>query len=532
MTDTSVAPIRGRELERVARAGGASIVGAGVSAVAGVAVTVLITNGFDQSTAGTIFAATALFLVATAVVQLGAEVGMVKSLPTLVVTGRFSHVRTVLAIALLTVLLVSVAVGTAGFILSDEIAALIAPEANPVVLSQQVKVLAVFLPVAALYNVLVAASRGLRTMAPTVVVESLGRSVAQLVCVGTVVLLGVGAVATVLAWSFPFALALVAAAVWMGRLLRSRRLSTSVATAVATQAGGMHGQASLRGSVAEFWRFTGPRALATVSQMVLKRVDIVLVAALRTPAEAALYAAATRFVVLGQLGVQALQQALSPHLSAHFANDEHVAARETYRAATAWSMLLAWPIYLSCAVLAPELLAVFGDGYATVAPIVVMLCLAMLVATACGAVDTVLLMSGHTWLSLVNNVGALVLNLLLNLLLIPAYGAMGAGVAWATAIIVRNLLPLVQIARKYRISPLSRQTGYVAVFSVLFIGILPAAVRWASAPTGWLLVALVVGYVGFAVVVWRLRVELQLRAFRSMLRRRRRKVGTDARVRR
>lgn len=531
MTDTSVAPIRGRELERVARAGGASIVGAGVSAVAGVAVTVLITNGFDQSTAGTIFAATALFLVATAVVQLGAEVGMVKSLPTLVVTGRFSHVRTVLAIALLTVLLVSVAVGTAGFILSDEIAALIAPEANPVVLSQQVKVLAVFLPVAALYNVLVAASRGLRTMAPTVVVESLGRSVAQLVCVGTVVLLGVGAVATVLAWSFPFALALVAAAVWMGRLLRSRRLSTDVVTAVATHAG-VHEQISLRGSVAEFWHFTGPRALATVSQMVLKRVDIVLVAALRTPAEAALYAAATRFVVLGQLGVQALQQALSPHLSAHFANDEHVAARETYRAATAWSMLLAWPIYLSCAVLAPELLAVFGDGYATVAPIVVMLCLAMLVATACGAVDTVLLMSGHTWLSLVNNVGALVLNLLLNLLLIPAYGAMGAGVAWATAIIVRNLLPLVQIARKYRISPLSRQTGYVAVFSVLFIGILPAAVRWASAPTGWLLVALVVGYVGFAVVVWRLRVELQLRAFRSMLRRRRRKVGTDARVRR
>lgn len=503
------------------------MVGAGVSALAGLAVTVLITNGFDKATAGTIFAATALFFVATAVVQLGTEVGMVKSLPTLIVTGRAVYVRSVVAVALCVVLAVSVVAAAAAFVLADEVARLIAPDSEAALLTSQVKVLAVFLPLAAVYLVVLAASRGLRTMAPTVVLDFLFRPVAQLMFVGAVVLLGLGAVATILAWCLPFALALVMAMAWLGRLLHGRGPSVMGATAAESS---VPEQSTAKGAVIEFWRFTAPRALATISQVVLKRADIVLVAALRTPAEAALYAAATRFVVVGQLGVQALQQALSPHISAMFAGDDHVAARDTYRAVTAWSMLLAWPVYLSAAVLAPELLAIFGDGYASVAPVVVMLCMAMLFATACGAVDTILLMSGHTWLSLANNVGALVLNLVLNLLLIPAYGAMGAGIAWTAAIVLRNLLPLIQTWWLYRSSPLGPQTASVALSSLALLGLLPAAVRWATESPPWVATALVVGLAAFAVVVWRSRQRLQLGAFRSMLSARRRGRGGVKRV--
>ncbi len=65
----------------------------------------------------------------------------------------------------------------------------------------------------------------------------------------------------------------------------------------------------------EFWAYTAPRAIARVTQTALKRSDIVLVAALASPADAALYTAATRFIVLGQLFVQSVQQALSPQIS-------------------------------------------------------------------------------------------------------------------------------------------------------------------------------------------------------------------------
>jgi O-antigen/teichoic acid export membrane protein len=259
--------------------------------------------------------------------------------------------------------------------------------------------------------------------------------------------------------------------------------------------------------------------------MALKRADIVLVAALRSPKEAALYAAATRFVVLGQLGVQALQQALSPQLAALFAQRDHANARDVYRATTAWAMLLAWPTYIACAVLAPNLLRVFGANYDTVAPVVVMLSIAMLAATASGAVDTVLLMSGHSWMSLGNNLFALALNLGLNVVLIPKYGAVGAGIAWTVAIVLRNLLPMIQIAWKYHISPIGRETVLVAVTSLLTVGLLPLVLRLVSAPTGWVLVALTLGTAAFVLVVWRMREDLQLGAFVRIIRAPRRRAG-------
>ncbi len=498
------------QVSQMARSGGLSIAGAGVSAVAGIALAALITNGLSQTEAGTVFATTAVFLIATSFVQLGTEVGVVRWLPGLLVRSEPHHVRHVLRTALVPVLTAAALVATAGWVLARPLAGVIASDASSDLVTTEIRVLAVALPLTAVYNVLLAATRGLRTMVPTVAVESLGRSVAQLVGVAAVQLLSLGAVAVVVAYSVPYALALVAVVVWLGVLMRRSPSAPSPVPGAAAAA------------VAGFWRFTGPRAIGTTSQMLLKRSDIVLVAALRSPREAALYAAASRFVAIGQLGVQALQQALSPQLAALFAGDDHDVARDVYRATTAWSMLLAWPSYLVCAVLAPELLRLFGSGYGEVAGVAIVLSLAMLVSTGCGAVDAVLLMSGHAWLSLSNSLLALAVNVGANLLLIPKLGVMGAGLAWALAILVRNLLPLYQVSRMYGISPVGRETATVAAAALTCFGAVPFAVRLLTSTALPVVVALGLGAVAYLALVWRFRAPLRLGAFRGALRRRRR----------
>jgi O-antigen/teichoic acid export membrane protein len=503
----------------MARAGGVSLAGAVVSAITGVALTAVITNGLDRQTAGTIFATTSLFLIVTAVVQLGTDIGLVRWLPALMIRGERDQLRPVLRTALLPVLGASFLAAALGFVFASPIADAVASHADHTQRVAQIKVLAVFLPVAAVYNVLLAGTRGMRTMVPTVVTEAFGRSIVQLVAVGAVLFAGFGVVAVVVAWSVPYALGLVVVVVWFGSLLKSR--GERPPTAVPTD---LLDGAEPGGYAAAFWRYTTPRAIGTASQMALKRSDIILVAALRSPAEAALYAVATRVVVLGQLGVQALQQALSPQLAALFAQGDHRSAREVYRATTAWAMLLAWPTYIACAVLAPDLLRVFGKSYDSVAPVVVMLSIAMLAATASGAVDAVLLMSGHSWMSLGNNLFALALNIGLNVLLIPKYGAVGAGISWTVAIVLRNLLPMVQIAWKYHISPIGRETATVAVASLLTVGAVPLALRLLSAPTAWVVAALAVGMVAFLLVVWQLREDLKLDAFVRIVKQPRRRV--------
>jgi len=51
------------QLEKLARRGTASVVGAGCSAVFGTLLIVIVTNGFSPSVAGTLFAATSAFLI-------------------------------------------------------------------------------------------------------------------------------------------------------------------------------------------------------------------------------------------------------------------------------------------------------------------------------------------------------------------------------------------------------------------------------------------------------------------------------------
>ncbi len=73
--------------------------------------------------------------------------------------------------------------------------------------------------------------------------------------------------------------------------------------------------------------------------------------------------------------------------------------------------------------------------------------MAMLVATATGARDVMLLMAGRSGLSLVNQSTALGVNLVLNVLLIPPFGIAGAAMARACALLIRTLLALVQVRR-------------------------------------------------------------------------------------
>lgn len=495
------------QLEKLARRGTASVVGAGFSAVFGVLLVAIVTNGFSPTLAGTLFAATSAFLILEAVALLGTDTGLVRCLPAQLASGRAADVPRTLVISAVPVLGLSLALTAALYAGASAMAPyLVGPDAAAT-MTVMLRALALVLPVATLHAVVLAATRGVGSMRPTVVVENVGRFGLQALAVLAVHLAGGGAQALVLAWALPYVLSLTVAIGWL-RILVARKVTPSDTR-------------TPWGTVArEFWAYTAPRAIARIIQAGLKRSDIVLMAALASPADAALYTAATRFVVLGQLFIQAVQQALSPHLSSLFTRGHNSAANSVFQAATLWSMIAAWPLYLATAGFAPTLLGVFGDGYDTASDVVVILSLTMLLATACGPVDAVLLMAGRSWLSLRNNLVALVANIGLSVALIPVAGLRGAAIAHAVAIVVRNLLPLVQVRRQLAMWPGTRTTAQVALGAVVCFGVVDIVAVAAGFPLAVEVVLLGVGTLLYLYGVWSWRATLGLGAFRSALRRR------------
>jgi O-antigen/teichoic acid export membrane protein len=249
-------------------------------------------------------------------------------------------------------------------------------------------------------------------------------------------------------------------------------------------------------------------------------MDIILVAALRSPTEAAIYTAATRFVALGQFGTQAIQQVLQPKFTALLANDDD-SLKDVYRISAAWSMAVAWPMYVGVASAPLVYLGLFGQEYADEGLVVVLLmAAAQLFAVATGPCDTLLLMSGRSTLSLANSLAALALDLTLCLLLIPEMGIAGAALAWAIAVSTRCTLALVQVRITMGIHSFGPASFIAALANVVSFAVPIVLVSlFVDLSILTLLPVLVVCFALYAVSLWLGRRVLMLDVLRGLIRR-------------
>jgi O-antigen/teichoic acid export membrane protein len=485
-----------------------NLFGAFVAALATVGVTVLVTRQFSKPVAGAFFTATSVFLIAEALGSLGAKTGAVYFVARLRRLGEAGRIPIILRAAIIPVIVASVVVSVALLLLASPLAHVLVTghlgsgKLSPAAVSQALRALALALPFAALLDAFLGATRGFRDMRCTVVVDNVGRSLLQLL--GVLVAAGASSAALLAPlWAVPYMPAAACAWFWLSRLRRRalpgqvamRDLPTGLALLISlatpenggsAAGGGMPGvQGQSRtarrrlgnATPGGFWRFTAPRAVASLAQITLQRIDIVLVAVMRGPAEAAIYTAATRFLVAGQLGSNAISNAAQPRFTEFFAVGDYRNANTIYQMTTAWLVLLTWPLYLLAVVYGPSILAIFGHSYRAGREVMVILGLAMLVASASGLVDMVLITSGRSSWSLANGLLALGVNIGVDIALIPHYGITGAAIGWAAAIAVSNLVPLSQVAATMRLHPFGRATLIACSLMALSFWVTPIAAR-------------------------------------------------------
>lgn len=441
----------------VARGSAANLAGAVVAAASTFVLTVVVTRGLSPSDAGVFFSVTSLFLVGMSLSQLGTDAGLVYFVSRARALGSLGDVGGLVRSAVLPVAGTGLLVAGAGTVLAADLGALTNPghaeEATSLIRS-----VVWFIPLAGLETVALAATRGLGTMRPSALTEQVARPSLQLLLV-TVAVSTAGPDLAALAWGAAYLPAAAMAWLWWRRLWGALDRSADP--------GPVGGQAR------EFWTFTAPRSVASVAQLLMQRLDIVLVGALAGASQAALYAAATRFVVAGQMGRQAVSLAAQPALAAALAREDTDRARQVFQVSAAWLMAVTWPLFLTFAVVGGPLLHVFGPTYEAGADVLQLLSLAMLVATACGDVDNALIMAGKTTWSLANMAVALTLNLGLDLWLIPGHGVLGAAIGWSVAIVVKNLLALVQVWFALDLHPFGSGTLRVALLALATFGVVP-----------------------------------------------------------
>lgn len=486
-----------------ARGGAINILGAIATALLTFGVTLAVTRGLPPEFAGVFFTATSAFLVVIGVGQLGTNTGLVYFIARARALGRADLIPAYLRAAVVPTLVWTTALVVMLWFAAPVIAGWINPDQRELS-TTSIRMLAPFLWAAALENLAASATRGLGTMKAAAITTMVLRPIVQLVFVVAAVGF-LGPEAAVVGWGLGYVVSAPVALWWSRRLLHS----------------GIMGSGGVRVGI-EFWRFTAPRALMTVAQIAMQRLDIVLVGALAGAVPAAIYAAATRFVVAGQMGTQAVSLAAQPQFSEQLSSGDTASAGRLFRVSTAWLVVMTWPLYLLLLVHAELMMTIFGDGYSDGAIIVVILAVALMFATALGMVDVVLMMSGRSMWTLINSLIGLGLQVGLCFWLIPNLGVLGAAIGWAAAIIVRNVVALLQVVFALRIHPFGAGTMLSCALSLVAVGApLVLGRAWFGSGAPGLIVGALgasIAYIGGLVL---LRQRLHVSEFVSALRRRR-----------
>ncbi len=179
----------------------------------------------------------------------------------------------------------------------------------------------------------------------------------------------------------------------------------------------------------DWFRTAWPVFLINAGYLFMTSVDVLALAALRPIGEVGVYAAAAKLVALVAFVQYGMTWATGHHFSAlHQAGDAEGLALYAGRAArwTFWPSLAAALVVL---LLSPLLLGLFGTAFLDGWPIVAVLLVGLVARSAVGPAEQLLVMTGRQTLAAALYGLTFVVNAAAIVVLVPAFGAIGAAAA-------------------------------------------------------------------------------------------------------
>ena len=203
-----------------------------------------------------------------------------------------------------------------------------------------------------------------------------------------------------------------------------------------------------------WYRTSIPFMLLAASEIVMSQTDIIMLAWWEPPASAGLYRIATSAALLINLPAIAIATPLAPAVARLFQQNNTDELKRTVRLTARWAFAGCLPIALVLIFGGDWLLGfVFGHEFIAAHTAVVILVFAQIFHLAVGPVGVVLEMTGFQHFAAKVLIIGAVANVVLNAVLIPTFGIVGAAVATAISIVIWNGLTLYGVFRHLKIDP-------------------------------------------------------------------------------
>lgn len=159
-------------------------------------------------------------------------------------------------------------------------------------------------------------------------------------------------------------------------------------------------------------------------------MDILMLGYFTDTETVGLYHPAVRTAGLQQSILIAFSGIFAPMFSKYYFKKNIDGMRHIYKLVTRWILTLIIPILILIILFSTKIMLLFGADFLQSSNSLIVLAIGTSIFAIFGVSGTALVVSGYQKLNLVNALSATILNICLNIILIPKYGILGA--AWAT----------------------------------------------------------------------------------------------------
>jgi len=422
-----------KDMDFILRSSGSAGAGKLVDILVRYVTSVALTRILGAKVMGVFVLGRAVVWIVATISQLGMGLGAVRQIAFFTARNETNKVGQTIRLSLLVCGIISTFAAIILFFTGDFIALVLFKKPE---LAQPLKFLIFSIPLISLSFIFLDILRGLKKINQRVAIENYFLPLSNLLMIAVFYLLGFrleGVIAAFLLSNF-FSLAALG-------LIHRKRLKMSA-------------RSRLQKAVTlNFFKFSMPLMFVKILGELKIRGDILLLGLLSTTSNVGIFFIAYRLAAVISIPWQAANMIVAPMVSGYFAQGDIKSIEYNYKNITKLIFITGMFFWGFLFIFSTELLSIFGEEFKNGSTVVLLVCLGQVLKTLVGHAGPMLAMIGKPSLNLVTTLIALISMAILNVVLIPRFGIIGAGVANLAGMTIACFLELYFLYRFLKIHP-------------------------------------------------------------------------------
>ena len=443
-----------QSLQKIAKGTGIVFVGTIIGMLLGFVGRIILVRFTTQDEYGIYCLALVIISIFATISTLGLATGVPRYIAYFRGKNEEGKVRGIISSSIKIAIIASVSLAAISFFVSDIISTSIF---HISALSTPIKLFSIAIPFTVLINVFISIFRGFDRVDAKVYFQDIFRPVLYLLFLIAVVLFGLSFIGMIYAYVSSIAITCVVLVMYMLKKSPLPIGKTSVANSMTK----------------ELLFFSVPLLAVSMLWIVMSWADTLMLGYFKTPDVVGVYNAALPLAGLLSMTLSSMNFIYIPIISQLYSKNLINELKRSYIILTKWIFLMTLPIFFVL-FLFPDVVLnlLFGSRYLGASVALQVLAFGFFLNISLGFTGNTLLVLGKSKFLMLSSLISAIINIILNMVLIPPMGIIGASIASAFSLIVVKILNLIKLYRFFELHPFVKNylkiTGLFVMFLFVF----------------------------------------------------------------